>query len=124
MGRKGPGPQGEGPVREAPTLLAGLHSLSLSTFLNTDATKQVYASSFSEEGRVAFLQPCPRHFSVISRGWSLPKAGQINQGDLSPGQVAAVPLLTDSVFASFRFLSSVCWGDTEQLPWNSPSLLA
>ena len=41
---------GEEPVREAPTLLAGLHS-SPSAFLNTDATKQVSASSFSEEGR-------------------------------------------------------------------------
>lgn len=29
-----------------------------------------------------------------------------------------IPLLTDSVFASFRFLSSV-WGDLKQLPWNS-----
>lgn len=41
---------GEQPVGEAPTLLAGLHS-SPSAGLNVDATKQVSASSFSEEGR-------------------------------------------------------------------------
>lgn len=41
---------GEEPVSEAPTLLAGLQP-SPSAFLNTDATKQVSASSFSEEGR-------------------------------------------------------------------------
>ena len=51
MGRRDQVP-GEEPVGDAPTFLAGLHS-SPSAFLNTNATKQVSALSFSEKGEVA-----------------------------------------------------------------------
>lgn len=45
--------------------------------------------------------------------------GKVNQGDLFPEKAAAVLPRTDSIFASFQFLPSVCWEDADQLLWHS-----
>lgn len=74
---------------------------------------------FRTKREQSFLWPCSHDLSVIPQERGPGQPGKINQGDSFPKKVAAVLLLTDSIFASFQFLPNVCWDNTDQLLWNS-----